>query len=1101
MLAVALALLALALLAPRPAAAARPDPAGWFAGDMHAHRSCGGAPASITSIRDAMVAADLDVVSLLADMGNAEVQNATTDLPLVNGSNDPVSTATRLVHWDAEWHWDPIYWQYAHQALGGHIVALGLSEAHQIWNESTYPIFSWAHQQGAIAGFAHFQYLDDGVPQALTCCTPVEYPVEVALGAADFISEDVTGSDAAVHAYYRLLNCGFRPAFAAGSDAPCGSTIGSMITYAQVAGGTLSYAGWIQGIATGRTVVSRVGRHQFLALRVNGTATPGDQIALAGPGDVAVSARWTADGSYARTLELVRDGVVVASRAGSVTASRADSVEATVHFDRSGWLCARVTGAGGHEVHTAAVFVSVNGAPVRASVSDARFYIQWITSLLQRTSPGGDWNGYFPTGLAAAQARYQAALALYQQIAREAETAAGPPYSLFQPGDQPAYPDENDGTPLEVGVKFQADTDGSISGFRFYKGASNTGTHVAHLWTRAGGSLATATFANETAQGWQQVTFAPPVAIAAGVTLVASVHSAGGYASDPGFFTTEYVSGPLRALADGEDGGNGLFLYTATPAFPTDTWQASNYWVDVVFTPAPAGFTITATAGTGGHVTPGGSVAVAAGGSQAFAIAPDACFAIAAVLVDGVDRGPVGTYTFNNVQANHTLAATFLHDDVPPAAVTALAATQVTSGNDADGTTRVRLTFTAPGDGSTVLVYRAGFGNYPAYQDGPTPGSDPTQGLALPLPARWQPTAVTASGQTDEVAARDFWYYVAVTSDGCGSHTLSAPSAGVLNYRLGDVANGIAPCQGDNLVGVADISALGSAYGAGLAVGDPRGCMDVGPTVGDPLRGRPAPDRAIDFEDLTLFAINYGPGPAPPGIAAGMTPAPGGTSVLGLEVGAPREPGSTFDAVLRLDGAGDVQALGVTLAWNAERVEPAGVGGGELLERQPGPARVFSTRPGSVDAAVLGHGAAFTGSGELARVTFRVLGPGDPGVRIASVRARDGSNARVTLSLAPGAPAPAAPAHAEMASAYPNPFNGSTTFVIGLPRPGRVELVVYDVLGRAVRRLAAGEAPAGWSRVVWDGRGDDGGRLPQGSYVVRLLAGERRLGRTVRLVR
>ena len=73
------------------------------------------------------------------------------------------------------------------------------------------------------------QYLDGTIPQSLTCCTPIEYPVEVALGAADFISEDVDDSgssfsmnpEAFIQAYYKLLNTGFRPGFAAGTDYPC----------------------------------------------------------------------------------------------------------------------------------------------------------------------------------------------------------------------------------------------------------------------------------------------------------------------------------------------------------------------------------------------------------------------------------------------------------------------------------------------------------------------------------------------------------------------------------------------------------------------------------------------------------------------------------------------------------------------------------------------------------------------------------------------------------------------------------------------------------------------------------------------------------------
>ena len=42
----------------------------------------------------------------------------------------------------------------------------------------------------------------------------------------------------------------------------------------------------------------------------------------------------------------------------------------------------------------------------------------------------------------------------------------------------------NDGSAVELGVKFRSDVDGSVTGVRFYKGPQNTGTHVGHLWTR-----------------------------------------------------------------------------------------------------------------------------------------------------------------------------------------------------------------------------------------------------------------------------------------------------------------------------------------------------------------------------------------------------------------------------------------------------------------------------------------------------------------------------------------------------------------------------------------------------------------------------------------
>ena len=400
-----------------------PEPAGWYAGDMHVHRSCGGSPESISSLYSKMNPQNLAVISVLADMGNGEVQNPTTDLPLVNGQDASVSTPGRIVHWDAEWHWDATYGQYPHQALGGHVVALGLTEAHQIWQEYTYPIFEWAHQQNAIAGFVHMSDLaDDGIPASLDCCLPMEFPVEVALGSADFIAEDVIGSDYAINAYYRLLNCGFRPGFAAGTDYPCGggANLGSLLTYVQVAGGQMTYRNWIEGIANGRTVVSRNGHNEFLNLTVNSSATPGDEIKLTGAGSVQVNIQWTAIQNLTGTIELVQNGVVVASQQASVASGSPATLSTTVNFTKSGWLAARRMDSDEHVVHTGAVFVTVDNAPVRASVEDANFYVEWTDNLLTKTSPGGEWNSYFPTNLAAAQARYQAAKAIYQQIALEA---------------------------------------------------------------------------------------------------------------------------------------------------------------------------------------------------------------------------------------------------------------------------------------------------------------------------------------------------------------------------------------------------------------------------------------------------------------------------------------------------------------------------------------------------------------------------------------------------------------------------------------------------------------------------------------------------------
>ena len=141
---------------------------------------------------------------------------------------------------------------------------------------------------------------------------------------------------------------------------------------------------------------------------------------------------------------------------------------------------------------------------------------------------------------------------------------------------------ETDGQPLELGVKFRTSEDGSATGVRFYKSPLEAGAHTGHLWAADGTLLAEATFTGESASGWQETSFDAPVALTAGTTYVASYHANSHYAFSQGYFATAHESAPLRALADGEDGPNGVYAYGA-PAFPTDTFQASHYWVDVVF--------------------------------------------------------------------------------------------------------------------------------------------------------------------------------------------------------------------------------------------------------------------------------------------------------------------------------------------------------------------------------------------------------------------------------------------------------------------------------------------------------------------------------------
>lgn len=155
--------------------------------------------------------------------------------------------------------------------------------------------------------------------------------------------------------------------------------------------------------------------------------------------------------------------------------------------------------------------------------------------------------------------------------------------TLFSLSSMPSSVTVNDSNPVELGVKFTADADGLITGLRFYKGLQNAGPHIADLWSSDGTLLASATFTDETASGWQQVNFATPVSVTAGTTYVASYHTSGNYSADSNYFASPVVSGDLTAPAN----GNGVYAYGATDTFPTQTYDASNYWVDVVYTKTP----------------------------------------------------------------------------------------------------------------------------------------------------------------------------------------------------------------------------------------------------------------------------------------------------------------------------------------------------------------------------------------------------------------------------------------------------------------------------------------------------------------------------------
>jgi hypothetical protein len=462
-------------------------------------------------------------------------------------------------------------------------------------------------------------------------------------------------------------------------------------------------------------------------------------------------------------------------------------------------------------------------------------------------------------------------------------------------------------------------------------------------------------------------------------------------------------------------------------------------------------YMITASAGANGSISPNGATSVTCGSSQAYTITPNSCYSIQNVLVDGVSQGAIASYTFTNVTGNHTIAASFVHVAAVVPAPAAVSATQVLLGNPAGSRTGIVIHFGSVVGAASYKVYRAPYGHYPEYDD--NGGAAPVAPTTWPPAAPWALTGVTADGGTDTPPTRDFWYYVVYAENACGDVSVaSAMTGGTLDYHLGDVSDNVTPGTGDNLVDAADISLLGAHYGINLAPNDPYDYLDVGPTSTNYVDGRPLTDDRVDFEDLVMFAINFGEVTT----AARTTPPAKTDATLAtkdeLTLFAPAHvaPGDDVAATLSAQGTGLVQALSVRLTWNPDVVALDGATAGALLAGQNGV--LLSATPGTFDFAVLGTDQALVGAGTLATVRFKVIAAGDPGIDIAGLDARDTRNRKVVMG-ASRMVEQAAPTVTTLQPVAPNPSRGTATLSFSLAQRGLVDVSIYSVDGRLVRTL------------------------------------------------
>ncbi|MFE7223393.1 DUF4082 domain-containing protein [Nocardioides sp. NPDC057577] len=156
--------------------------------------------------------------------------------------------------------------------------------------------------------------------------------------------------------------------------------------------------------------------------------------------------------------------------------------------------------------------------------------------------------------------------------------------SLLPDDAVPAIVTDPDRRPVEVGLRFQVTEPAEAVAVQFYKSSANTGPHTGTLWSGRGRQLATARFGDKPRRGLQVAEFDPTVVLRPGRDYVVSYTAPKGrYSTDQSFFDKPVSRGPITA-------GVNAGVYSYRPgSFPTQTFGANSYAVDIVVRPTGSG--------------------------------------------------------------------------------------------------------------------------------------------------------------------------------------------------------------------------------------------------------------------------------------------------------------------------------------------------------------------------------------------------------------------------------------------------------------------------------------------------------------------------------
>ncbi len=437
------------------------------------------------------------------------------------------------------------------------------------------------------------------------------------------------------------------------------------------------------------------------------------------------------------------------------------------------------------------------------------------------------------------------------------------------------------------------------------------------------------------------------------------------------------------------------------------------------------GYTITASAGTGGTISPG--AVFACGSDQTFTITPSACRRILDVKVDGVSVGAVSSYTFTNVQANHTIAATF-----------AVIQYVITS---------------TPGPGGTIHPIGpqpVTCGSNLAFQVLPHPAGSVlldvlVDGISLGPLATYTFTNVQADHTIEAV----------FDGDSAPPRVRMVQPNGGENLFVGDPTT-IVWTADDNFL-VTSIDLYVSRFG------------DTGPW--EPIASGLANTGAYSWPGVTSPGTNTDVNPNYVAYFRVVAHDDAGFSATDdSDTGVSLYDLATETLVSRFEAQPLVE--GVELRWQLTHPELFAAQRVERSTSQNGPWSALAAPATTVN----GITRMVDGTAEVGTTYFYRLMVSTPEGREVSLG---------SLTVQAGVPVK----EFELGPVEPNPSRGERIAIrYAVAREANVSLSVHDVQGRSVAELAGGVFRPGRYQAVWSGEVEQGGRAPAGIYFVRFQA-------------